>query len=439
MKRSRTEARDGDHAAGGGEGDGVARGRSKGGKSKKREQQRPDFNTKRKRSAETPAVANREIADVGPSKAKWSKSKKKRMRRHKTNHVDEDHNDQRSAPRRPHPKESISLPERSRKEIPKEVNQENPCGNVPFVASRQTLKPASKLQQLYMDRLVGSRFRVLNEELYTVSSQVAFAKFQATPSLYDEYHIGYREQVKSWPVNPVDIVFGKVMELQQKRKSTDLPVSPIVVADFGCGDAALGQKLLQVSDSTMERPCFQVHNFDLVDATASLTDTSESREPRPEVTACDMARTPLPDHCLDIGVFCLSLMGTNIADFIREAYRVLKPNGWLFVVEVQSRFSATAPSAASKQIKSKETNSKDREGRKEGLRSVDDGSSLEGTDLRTFVKTLERIGFKCMKEDTSSNKMFVFLDLTKRSHHDHQIPSDPTIQYTAKPCVYKRR
>lgn len=60
----------------------------------------------------------------------------------------------------------------------------------------------------------------------------------------------------------------------------------------------------------------EVYSFDLV-----------SRNPR--VTACDMASVPLKDSSVHVVVFCLSLMGTNLADFLREAHRVLAPGGLL--------------------------------------------------------------------------------------------------------------
>ena len=41
---------------------------------------------------------------------------------------------------------------------------------------------------------------------------------------------------------------------------------------------------------------------------------------------------------LDIGVFCLSLMGTNFPQFLKEANRVLLNGGILFIAEVMSRF-----------------------------------------------------------------------------------------------------
>lgn len=63
----------------------------------------------------------------------------------------------------------------------------------------------------------------------------------------------------------------------------------------------------------------QVHSFDLV-------------SPNPLVTACDMASVPIKDASVHVAVFCLSLMGTNLADFLREAHRVLVPGG---LVKVQ--------------------------------------------------------------------------------------------------------
>ena len=68
----------------------------------------------------------------------------------------------------------------------------------------------------------------------------------------------------------------------------------------------------------------KVHSFDLVAANE-------------RITACDIAHVPLPNGAVDVGIFCLSLMGTNFADFLREAHRVLKLHGQLLIAEVKSR------------------------------------------------------------------------------------------------------
>ena len=65
----------------------------------------------------------------------------------------------------------------------------------------------------------------------------------------------------------------------------------LVIADFGCGEARLAQAL----SST----CKQIYSFDLV----ALNDN---------ITVCDFSKTPLENESIDIAVFCLSLMGTNL-------------------------------------------------------------------------------------------------------------------------------
>ena len=46
-----------------------------------------------------------------------------------------------------------------------------------------------------------------------------------------------------------------------------------------------------------------------------------------------MAHTPLDDESLDAAIFCLSLMGANFSDYLREAYRTLKLDGSLHIWE----------------------------------------------------------------------------------------------------------
>ncbi len=94
-----------------------------------------------------------------------------------------------------------------------------------------------------------------------------------------------------------------------------------MIADFGCGEAQIANTIPN-----------KVHSFDLVAA-------------NDKVTACDMASVPLATKAVDVVfqhylciiefdqatdnaffqvVFCLSLMGSNIHDFLKEANRVLK-------------------------------------------------------------------------------------------------------------------
>lgn len=40
--------------------------------------------------------------------------------------------------------------------------------------------------------------------------------------------------------------------------------------------------------------------------------------------ASNSSQVPLPDSSVDVAVFCLSLMGTNLVEYLREAHRVLR-------------------------------------------------------------------------------------------------------------------
>lgn len=174
------------------------------------------------------------------------------------------------------------------------------------VAPNDILKTASAGARTEVKGLDGSRFRWLNESLYTESSSNSFELFQRDPKLFDAYHSGFRSQTRSWPVNPVDECLGYIRSNLKEGSS---------IGDFGCGDA----KLAQVLNASMK-----MHSFDLV-STNSL------------VTACNIAHVPLAEKTLDMAVFSLSLMGTDWPKFIAEAQRCLKRGGILYIAEVQSR------------------------------------------------------------------------------------------------------
>ena len=166
------------------------------------------------------------------------------------------------------------------------------------------------------------------------------------PSLHPkkQYHKGFREQVAKWPRNPLDDMIEWV-----KRQPRNW-----VVADFGCGEARLAASVPH-----------KVHSFDLV-------------APNPRVTACDIAHVPLPAASVHAVVFCLSLMGTNMMDFVREACRVLRPGGVLKVAEVRSRFEG-----------------------QEG-----------GKGVGAFVAACKELGLGCRRVE-KGNKMFFLADFVK--------------------------
>lgn len=320
---------------------------------------------------------------------KWSKSKKKRMRRNKMKGAIASSTSTSGASgasltpaeeRKNNGLKGKKSTHQSSGNSKKRPMTADSTSNTSDITSSNKRSKKSTLQQNFQARLSGSRFRILNEELYTTPSEESYERFRKNPELFEQYHEGFRHQVESWPTNPVDLMVHSIRKFaskQQKQKS-----QKVVVADFGCGDAELARQLL-----TNEK-LFSIYSFDLV-----------AKNDR--VTVCDMAHLPLQDETVDVGVFCLALMGTNLADFIREAHRVLKPNGILKIAEVRSRFEGKGDTGM--------------------------------VELDRFLKVLQQLGFESQKVDRS-NKMFVMIDLRKSCK-----APDKSLQYTAKPCIYKRR
>ena len=150
----------------------------------------------------------------------------------------------------------------------------------------------------------------------------------------------------------------------------------LVIADFGCGEARLARALAA--------SCKKIYSFDLV----AINDL---------VTVCDFAKTPLECESSDVVVFCLSLMGTNLRDYLKEANRVLKIGGVLKIAEVESRFH--------------------------GEMTIDN-----------FVPTVEKFGFTLKWKDLGK-EYFYLMDFKKTV----KCSKKKAPELSLKPCLYKKR
>lgn len=209
------------------------------------------------------------------------------------------------------------------------------------------------------ERLEGSRFRILNEKLYTTTSSESKELFDKHPEYFDMMHNGFDTQASNWPIVPVD----KVIEwIQSNHKK------PEIIADMGCGEAKISQSVPNV-----------VHSFDFKAKTNNVVE-------------CDMSHTPLEDKCVDVVVFVLSLMGTNLDDFICEARRIIKDKGTLLIIEVTSRIE----------------------------------------NLKSFISAIEDRGFHNTVQKSLTN-YFVWLEFKTSDIKNTKS------KIVLKPCLYKRR
>jgi superfamily II DNA or RNA helicase len=169
-------------------------------------------------------------------------------------------------------------------------------------------------------------FSKMNNRWYASSSDKTHDRLATNPEEWAHYHTMYRQLRETWPVVP----FKEEIRWLSERDG-------LVVGDFGCGEAFVAAEA--GSRHT-------IHSFDHV--------AIDKR-----VIACDIAHVPLEDESLDLAIFCLSLMGSNFTDYIREAHRCLRLDGMLHVWEATSYFE----------------------------------------DLKKFCRQLERLGFDVMSPD----------------------------------------
>ncbi|KAL2834472.1 methyltransferase-domain-containing protein [Aspergillus cavernicola] len=291
-----------------------------------------------------------------------------------------------------------------------------------------TLTP---LQQSMRQKLISSRFRHLNETLYTTPSTKALELFTSSPELFEEYHAGFSRQVKeSWPSNPVDGYINAIRtraavpSASKKGNKPDqksrlaIPRRPngaCTIADLGCGDAQLARALLP----STKKLNLKLLSFDL-----------HAPQDSP-ITKADISNLPIDDGSVDVAVFCLSLMGTNWVSFVEEAWRVLRGDGKgeCWVSEVKSRFGKVQRKKA--QIGAKRTLTKAEQKKLNKKKRGDDdaGSDVDDedvfaedarpaqddeTDISTFVDVFKTRGF-ILKSETvdKSNKMFVKMEFVK--------------------------
>ena len=148
-------------------------------------------------------------------------------------------------------------------------------------------------------------FSKMNREWNNAKSSTTHEKIKNNPDLWNHYHQMFEEHKKKWTTVPST----ELIKYFKAREGLE-------IGDFGCGKALLHQEL---SDKHI------IHSFD-------------HHAFNSNVIACDISKTPLNNKQLDVAIFSLSLMGSNIADYIIEANRTLKLDGRLFLIESTSRF-----------------------------------------------------------------------------------------------------
>lgn len=177
-------------------------------------------------------------------------------------------------------------------------------------------------------------FSEMNKSWSVSRSENTQSRLRNDPSEWYYYHSLYAEKRKEWSEIPYIEIAKKIMERPEW-----------VVADMGCGENLLSKELTN-----------KVHAFDYVAIDK-------------DVIACDMSSVPLNSNEVDAVVFCLSLMGSNYLDYLKEAFRIIKPYGNLFICEPKKKID---------------------------------------NRIEEFKKDIESVGFKIIEVNSQSSKFIYF-------------------------------
>ena len=153
----------------------------------------------------------------------------------------------------------------------------------------------------YLKASLGD-FSEMNKSWSTTRSDNTFNRLKNNNKEWFYYHDLYAKRRKTWDEIPYIEIANKIKERPEW-----------VVADMGCGENLLSKEITN-----------KVHSFDYVAIDEN-------------VTPCDISKVPLEDQKVDVVIYCLSLMGSNYIDYIKEGFRVLKQYGYIFICEPRKK------------------------------------------------------------------------------------------------------
>ena len=335
------------------------------------------------------------------------------------------------------------LPSATCEDLPNSSDLPKPARDLQSSNPNPPNSQLTPLQQRMTAKLMSSRFRHLNEVLYTSPSDQAMRLFTESPQSYTSYHAGFRAQVAVWPQNPVEgfiedvktrgrfsVPSQKKMWRDQKKgkkpkesssnaaatneetvgKADPLPRTKgtCTIGDLGCGDAHFAASLYPLRTSL---------NLNLLSFDLANGDTPNAHL----ITVADISNLQsvgTRDGSVDIAICCLSLMNTNWVSVVDECSRIVRDGGEVWVAEIKSRFARPGHIGKKKGDgvgKKKKTKIEDEdEGDLPALEELEEAKGpKDETDVTAFVEVFRKRGFSLKDEPDMANRMFVRMRFTK--------------------------
>jgi len=142
-------------------------------------------------------------------------------------------------------------------------------------------------------------FSKLNRQINTEKSSSTHKRMLKNPEEWHEYHRQYREAREEWKIIPYEVWIEKIKKMAPNT----------IIGDFGCGEAKIREAIGA-----------RVKSFDHVSIDAT-------------VESCDMKNVQVDSGTLNVAVYCLSLMGKDWKEYLKEAARCLSFGGYLYITE----------------------------------------------------------------------------------------------------------
>lgn len=159
-----------------------------------------------------------------------------------------------------------------------------------------------------------------HQKYKTMTSKNLHSFFKEDNDKFIEYH--KTVQINESTFDPKDIPRNEI-KTHLIERNPDIPTS---VIDMGCGYGDLVKEVNEYYTNNESQNNYTFYSYDHV-----------SVDPR-YVKCRDISSLPHGDNSIDICVLCLAMWGSNCEDYIKEAYRVLKKGGILYISEANKRW-----------------------------------------------------------------------------------------------------
>jgi superfamily II DNA or RNA helicase len=150
-----------------------------------------------------------------------------------------------------------------------------------------------------------------HQKYITMRSDTLASHFKGNPEEFTNYHTCRDENLETFQEKPHEIACKFLESFKTKRQKT--------VVDMGCG-------LAKIANHFAGDKRFKFINYDHVSVAQNIE-------------VCDISSMPLDDDTVDICIMCFALWGSNCADYVKQAYRVLETQGSLYLIDSTKRWS----------------------------------------------------------------------------------------------------